>query len=252
MELTRKTAGLALFFLGLGARQASAVTTCADLITAVGDISGTGTVELEGDITCVEHISVAASQDVTVSGAYTITLGAAFAGSTTTDAGSSLFENEGTLKLVGITFATLATDGNRAVWNTGTLSVEGCTFELYRSGALLSRGGVIYSDSAGVIAISDSTFTSNIVSERGGAVYAIGSETLTITDSFFRTNEVGTGVDADGAGGDVYAGDNVELTVTGTTFSTSAAEYGGAAIECCGATISNCTFTGADTSSDEA
>ncbi|CAM9713187.1 unnamed protein product, partial [Ectocarpus fasciculatus] len=251
MGFTRKTAGLALLFLGLGARQASAVSTCADLIDAVGAISGTaGTVGLEGDITCFEHIPVTASQDVTVSGAYTITLDAAFAGSTTTDAGGSLFENEGTLKLVGITFKTSATDGNRAVWSTGTLSVEGCTFELYPSGAFLSRGGVIYSDSAGDITISDSTFKSNIVSERGGAVFATGSETLTITGSLFRGNEVGTGVAADGAGGDVYAGTNVALTVTGTTFSTSTAEYGGAAIECCGATISNCTFTGADTSSD--
>ncbi|CAB1118473.1 unnamed protein product [Ectocarpus sp. CCAP 1310/34] len=108
----------------------------------------------------------------------------------------------------------------------------------------------IYSDSAGIITISNSIFKSNLASERGGAVYAIGSETLTITDSLFRGNEVGTGVDADGAGGDVYAGTNVELTVTGTTFSTSAAEYGGAAIECCGAVISDTVFTGADTASD--
>ncbi|CAM9458338.1 unnamed protein product [Ectocarpus sp. 8 AP-2014] len=252
MELTRKSAGLALFFLGLAVRQASAVSTCLDLITAVEAISGTGTVELEGGFTCDSHIAVAASQDVTISGAYTITLGALFAGSTDTDAGGSLFANEGTLKLNGITFAMETTDGNRAVWNAGTLSLEGCTFELYPTGAFLSRGGVIYSDSAGIIAISDSTFKSNIASERGGAVYAIGSETLTITDSLFRGNEVGTGVDADGAGGDVYAATNVELTVTGTTFSTSTAEYGGAAIECCGAVISNCTFTGADTSSDGA
>ncbi|CAN0357500.1 unnamed protein product [Ectocarpus sp. 12 AP-2014] len=252
MGFTRKTAGIALFFLGLATRQASAVSTCLALITAVEAISGTGTVELEGGFTCDSHITVAAGQDVTISGAYTITLGALFAGSTDTDAGGSLFENEGTLKLDGITFATETTDGNRAVWNTGTLSVEGCTFELYPTGAFLSRGGVIYSDSAGIVAISGSTFKSNLASERGGAVYAVGSETLTITDSLFRGNEVGTGVDADGAGGDVYAGTNVELTVTGTTFSTSAAEYGGAAIECCGAVIIDTVFTGADTASDGA
>ncbi|CBJ26272.1 polymorphic outer membrane protein [Ectocarpus siliculosus] len=214
----------------------------------------TGTVELESGFTCDAHITVDASQDVTISGAYTITLGALFAGSTATDAGGSLFVNEGTLELDGITFATEATDGNRAVWNGGTLSVVGCTFELFPSGGgeFLARGGVIYSDSDGEIAISASTFKSNIASERGGAVYAIGSETLTITDSLFTVNEVGTGVEEGGAGGDVYAGINVELTVTGTTFSTSAAEYGGAAIECCGAVISNCTFTGADAASDGA
>ncbi|CAM9484228.1 unnamed protein product [Ectocarpus sp. 8 AP-2014] len=254
MELTRKSAGLALFFLGLAARQASAVTTCLELLIAVENISVTGTVELESGFTCDAHITVAASQDVTISGAYTITLGALFAGSTATDAGSSLFVNEGTLELDGITFATEATGGNRAVRNAGTLSVVGCTFELFPSGGgeFLARGGVIYSDSDGEIAISASTFTSNIASERGGVVYAIGSATLTIADSFFTVNEVGTGVEEDGAGGDVYAGTNVELTVTGTTFSTSVAEYGGAAIECCGAVISNCTFTGADAASDGA
>ncbi|CAB1108518.1 unnamed protein product [Ectocarpus sp. CCAP 1310/34] len=142
MVLTRKSAGLALLFLGLAARQASAVTSCLDLITAVDAIFDTGTIELEGGFTCDIFITVTAGQDVTISGAYTITIGAGFAGSTGAD--GSLFVNEGGLKLDGITFATETTDGNRAVWNVGTLSVEGCTFELYPTGAFLSRGGVIF------------------------------------------------------------------------------------------------------------
>lgn len=82
-------------------------------------------------------------------------------------------------------------------------------------------------------------------------MYVGGSETLTITGSVFTQNEVGTGELGNGAGGDVWACRNVELTVTDSTFSNSAAEYGGAAIVCCGAEIVKSVFSSTDVASTE-
>lgn len=71
----------------------------------------------------------------------------------------------------------------------------------------------------------------------------VGTEKLAITGSTFTDNEVGPGVGDDAAGGDVYAGTGVEITIVRSDFSGSEAEYGGAAIECCGATITTSTFS---------
>lgn len=101
----------------------------------------------------------------------------------------------------------------------------------------------IYSLSSQTITITNSSFTSNIVSSRGGAIYAGKSETLAITGSTFVGNEAGTSTNDEGTGGDVWADFDVELTVNGTAFSGSRAEYGGASIECCGGTIIGSTFS---------
>ena len=145
MVFTSKTAGLALLSLGLAARQAMAVDTCADLISEVGLVSGTGAIEITADLECPSHFEIASSQDVTITGGgFTITIGAGFAGSTLEDSGGgSLIVNEGTLTLEGITFKTLDTNGNRAVWNKGELHVLECTFELGHDGAYLDDGGVV-------------------------------------------------------------------------------------------------------------
>ncbi|CAN0394131.1 unnamed protein product [Pylaiella littoralis] len=248
MVFSLKTAALGLLSFGLSSRQAMAVISCPDLISAVGAAATEITITLEADFYCDTQIDVAAAQVVRITGDFTITIGAGFS-STSADAGS-LFVNEGILSLDSVTFDTLANDGIRAVWNSGTLSVTGCSFSLLSDGAMISRGGVIYSDSDATVDIQDSTFESNVVSDRGGAICAVGNETLTVTDCIFRNNEVGTGEAAEGAGGDIYADRDVALTVDGTLFSGSTAEFGGAAIECCGATITNSTFSGTDSSSD--
>ena len=99
----------------------------------------------------------------------------------------------------------------------------------------------IYSASTSKVDITGSTFHSMVAGSKGGAVYAGGSETLTITTSVFRRNEV---VAKDqSAGGDVWANRDVELKVVDSTFSGSAAGYGGAAIVCCGAEILNSNFS---------
>ncbi len=73
-------------------------------------------------------------------------------------------------------------------------------------------------------------------------MYATGTETLRISGSTFTDNKVGPGVAQDAAGGDIFAGPGVELEIVGSSFEGSEAEYGGSAIECCGATISTSTF----------
>lgn len=106
----------------------------------------------------------------------------------------------------------------------------------------------VFSDSAGAIDIKNSAFTSNAVSDKGGALFLVGRETLAITGSTFTDNKVGPGVQGDAAGGDIYAADDVSITIVGTTFTGSEAEYGGAAIECCGGSITTSIFS--NTTSD--
>lgn len=59
----------------------------------------------------------------------------------------------------------------------------------------------------------------------------------------FTSNEAGLDDEEAGAGGDIFASRGVTLTVTNSNFTQSTAYYGGAAIECCGATISDSQFT---------
>lgn len=56
-------------------------------------------------------------------------------------------------------------------------------------------------------------------------------------------NEAAGTDEEDGTGGDIYAARGVTLTVVSSNFTKSLASYGGAAIECCGATISDSQFT---------
>ena len=151
MLFTGKAAGLALLSLGLVARQAAAVENCLDLLSAVGTATGstTTTVTLEADITCETHIEIATSQNVEITsaatGPHTLTVGSLFAGSTASESmgASSLIVNEGTLTLDGVNFATESLDGNRAIYNSGTLSVVDCEFNLFHDGGFIDEGGAV-------------------------------------------------------------------------------------------------------------
>lgn len=90
-----------------------------------------------------------------------------------------------------------------------------------------------------------------MVSTFGGAICADGSDILTISGCTFTGNEAGTGAEGEmGAGGDIYAISGVTLTVNSSNFTKSIADYGGAAIECCGATINSCQFTATESAMD--
>lgn len=85
----------------------------------------------------------------------------------------------------------------------------------------------------------------------GGAVCADGTDILAVSGSVFVGNEAaGTDEEDSGTGGDIYAARGVTLTVVSSNFTKSLASYGGAAIECCGATISDSQFTATESATD--
>lgn len=140
MVFSPKSAGLALS-LGLAARGATAVSNCAGLIDAIGV---SATVVVESDFSCSKEITIAPDVTVNVSGPHMITIAADFvADAATTD--SSLFVNEGSLTLDGITVESQAALGIRAVHNEGDLSLVGCTFSSLSGtrDSMLSVGGVV-------------------------------------------------------------------------------------------------------------
>lgn len=96
------------------------MSNCAGLVDAIG---ATENIVLESDFSCTEQIAVGAGQAVTVTGPHVITIDADFS-----SAVSSLFVNEGSLALDGVTVESQAAGGIRAVHNEGGLSLVGCTF----------------------------------------------------------------------------------------------------------------------------
>lgn len=150
MVFTSKTVGFALLSLGFAARQAAAVSDCGAINTAIS-AGGTVTITLEADIVCVEHIPISTSQTVEITsdgttGPHTLTIGTQFAGGVASEAdgGTSLIFNEGDLTINGVNFA-MAEDaeGYRTIFNSGTLSVVNCEFDLFHNGAYIDEGGAV-------------------------------------------------------------------------------------------------------------
>ena len=140
MVFTPKSSGLALLSLGLlAARRATAVSNCAGLIDAIGV---SATIVLESDFSCSSAINVGPGESVSVSGPHVITIDADFEAESTA---SSLFVNEGSLTLDGVTVESEKAGGVRAVHNEGELSLVGCTFtSLFGTvNSMLSMGGVV-------------------------------------------------------------------------------------------------------------
>lgn len=137
---SNKSAGLALALsLGLAARGATAVSNCNGLIDAIGV---TANIALESDFSCTEEIKVGSGTTVTVSGPHVITVHPDF---TSSSGVSSLFVNEGSLTLDGVTVESQAAAGIRAVHNEGDLSLAGCTFSSLfgTADSMLGTGGVV-------------------------------------------------------------------------------------------------------------
>lgn len=100
------------------------------------------------------------------------------------------------------------------------------------------------------VIISGSKFTANLASQRGGAICAVGTDLLSVDGCAFESNEV-ISQTLDTSGGDIFAISGVALVVADSTFAGSTAQYGGAAIECCGAVITNCNFDNTDAASED-
>lgn len=73
---------------------------------------------------------------------------------------------------------------------------------------------------------------------------------MEVINSIFSYNEAGTPMDDNASGGDIYAADGVTLKVQSSSFFHSASKFGGAAIECCGATITDSTFVAGKASAE--
>lgn len=102
---------------------------------------------------------------------------------------------------------------------------------------------------SGDVRVENSLFYSNMANKFGGAI-CMDDGSLYVVDSSFKNNEVSQEDTEDGVGqgGDIYVADGVVLSVYSTTFSSSSADFAGAAIKCCGAMIDNCTFASIETS----
>ena len=147
-----------------------------------------------------------------------------------------------------ITNAKLSGHDGRALWNSGTLTVNGGSFEgnkanvagaIYNAaGAELTVDGVTFASNSsaiagainnrdGTVTITDSTFKGNDAGKSmGGAIRNDSGDiqkngTITITGSTFEGNKAGNG-------GAVWNGSNGEVTITDSTFkgNTAVAEGG--------------------------
>ena len=218
-------------------------------IDGKGAITNAGSVtiekgSIEGPIT-FEKDDATADNMVTVGKDGKTTLTGGVAGSGTIDKLAIAKDGETT-----ITNAKLSGHDGRALWNNGTLTVNGGSFEgnkanvagaIYNAaGAELTVDGVTFAKNSSVnnvagainnrdgeVAITNSTFTGNDSGTKGGgAIYNASGNlstlgTITITGSTFEGNTAGNG-------GAVWNGSNGKVTITDSTFkgNTAVAEGG--------------------------
>ncbi len=140
----------------------------------------------------------------------------------------------------------LNTAGNGgAIANSLSLTVTGCTFTDNTANSASATGlggGAIYSNTAGTVSISNSTFTGNseIGGSGGGGAIRNRGGTMTISNSTFSSN---TAVDGGGA-----IDNNDVMTISGCTISGNSASgtlEGGGGIENLGQlTLMNSLVTG--------
>lgn len=138
---TVSAAGLCVLVLALASRQAMAVNVddCVDLLNSAGSSEA---LVLTADIVCSgDPIAIALGREVTVSGeGNSIEIGTGFSG-------ESLFENEGTLTLDGVTISEATESGLpkgvRAIYNEGTLTVTDCTFRGLNQNSGSPSGGAV-------------------------------------------------------------------------------------------------------------
>ena len=138
-------------------------------------------------------------------------------------------------------------DDGGAIYNLGTMLVDGSTFE--GNGAddsdTNSSGGAIENGAHGTLTVNNSTFTGN-TAYQAGAVMTNGGET-DITGSTF------TGNSAVAAGGAISTISGGTATVTGSTFTGNSAGTNGGAVHNSGGstiTITDSTFGGTTTDED--
>lgn len=155
MTVASKAAGFSFFALGLIARRAMAVdqTDCEGLRTAVAAASAAASFTLGADFSCTEAITITGKTTIE-GGSHTITIDPTFL-TAASSIGSGLFvvEAGGTLEIndVTITVNTEESDGVRAIYNEGTLTVYNCVFSKLNTnvpdtGAFVDLGAAVSYD----------------------------------------------------------------------------------------------------------
>jgi hypothetical protein len=131
-----------------------------------------------------------------------------------------------------------------AIWNGGTLTVNGCTIA-YNSAAVHFdsnfAGGGIYN--AGTLIVSNSTLAHNSVGDtygysgNGGGIYNAG--TLTVNGSTLYDN-----IAYGGYGGGIFSGYKSTVAITGSTLTFNYGSLGGGIYDNGSMTLSGCTVSG--------
>lgn len=130
-----------------------------------------------------------------------------------------------------------------AIFASGALTVNACSFSSTRTGQGGSGGAIFAS---GPLVVASSTFLSGSATASGGAIYVSGPVSATINNSTFTANTAG------GFGGAIYAGGNATITLTNDTITGNTAVGLGGGIAMTGSvaslTLAN-TVIAANTSS---
>ena len=179
-----------------------AITNAGSVTIEKGSIEGPITFE-KGDATADNMVTVGKDGKTTLTGGV--------AGSGTIDKLAIAEDDETT-----ITNAKLSGHDGRALWNNGTLTVNGGSFEGNKAG----NGGAVWNGSDGKVEIADSTFKGNTALAEGGLGQGgaiTNANAMTITGGSFANNT------AKYSGGAIYNGAHAangqaSLTIDGTTF----------------------------------
>ena len=185
-----------------------AITNAGSVTIEKGSIEGPITFE-KGDATADNMVTVGKDGITTLTGGV--------AGSGTIDKLAIAEDGETT-----ITNAKLSGHDGRALWNNGTLTVNGGSFE----GNKANVAGAIYNAAGAKLTVDGVTFASNSSAIAGAINNRDG--TVTITNSTFKGNDAGKSMG--GAirndSGDIQK--NGTITITGSTFEGNTAGNGGA------------------------
>ena len=160
----------------------------------------------------------------------TVISNVAMARNTATDKGGAIFNSDDKTGAKGdLTLNNVDLKGNNAnfggaIWNEGTLTVNGGSFE---GNTAATAAGAIYNAAGATLTVDGVTFANNSSNNVAGAINNRDG-TVIITNSTFKGNSVPTS-----AGGAIYnASGNLStlgtITITGSTFEGNTAGHGGA------------------------
>ena len=161
----------------------------------------------------------------------TVISNVAMAGNTATDKGGAIFNSDDKTGAKGdLTLNNVDLKGNKAnfggaIWNEGTLTVNGGSFE---GNTAKSAAGAIYNAAGATLTVDDVTFASNSSAIAGAINNSDG--TVTIKNSTFKGNDAGKSMGGAVRNNSGSAPEKSIITITGSTFEGNKAGKTGGAI----------------------